>query len=149
MSFINKMNALKIRLQNNQALTDFCQTNFRRNLSVRRFFKNRAEINASDLPLIFITRPIIKREFAGNISKKEHSIALYCLLHWPEEDDEGLSKAQDLSIEFEELIEDAVHLYTGLTGDISMALTDGDSENDEGMFHPVYAFVMHLIIKDR
>src|SRR4030067_883671 len=101
-----------------------------------------AESNASDLPLVFITRPTIKREFAGNISKKEHSVALYGLLHWPKEDDEGLSKAQDLSIEFEELIEDAVHVYTGLQGDISMALTDGDSENDEGMFHTIYALVM-------
>ena len=74
---------------------------------------------------------------------------MYGLLHWPKEDDEGLEKAQDLSVEFEELIEDAVHIYTGLTGDMPMAITDGDSENDEGMFHPVYAFVMRLIIKDR
>ena len=62
---------------------------------------------------------------------------------------EDREKALDLSIEFEESTEDAVMTKTDLPGDIGMSIAVEDMANDEGMFHPVYFFVMHVKVKDR
>lgn len=144
MSFIAKINALKVRLENNQALQNFCMNKFNKRLTVLKVFRDRTEISLSDLPIVMITRPQVNRTFAGYMPKIEQIIYLYAGFHQIDRE-----KAIDNSIEFEELLEEAINQKTQVSGDIPMAIMPGDSANDEGMFHPVYFLVMHLTVKER
>ena len=144
MSFITSTNAIKVRLENNQALKEFCAANFSKQLKVLKAFKKKKEIGLDEFPLMLITRPQKKYISSGGASKTEHSVLLYG--GFREEDAE---KAFDLSIQFEELTGLAVITKTQVTGDIGMAISVEDMANDEGVFHPVYFFVMHVKVKDR
>lgn len=146
MSFIASINALKVRIENNQPLQDFFQTNFNKSLTVKKVYKNRIEVNLDQLPFQMITRPLVERTFAGNDSKKVHSVLLYTLFLLPDDD---IEKALEHFIDIDELLEEAISVKTSLQGDKAIAVIPGNSENDEGKFHPVYASVMHVMIKDR
>lgn len=143
-SFILKLNALKIRLENNQALQDYTAANFGKQFIVKRTYKRRVEIHTNDLPIILITRPSVNRINANNLITKEHSVRLY--VGFMQDDPE---KAQDNLIELDELIDDAAIGRTSLAGDVSMPVYPQDSDNDEGVFHPTYFLVKHLTVKDR
>ena len=144
MSFITKINALKFRLEENQALQDYFAEKFKKTAGVRKEFRNRAEINLSDLPLILITRPSLRREQAGNVIRKEHSVSLYVGFQHQDRAD-----ALEIILELEERIEIAVTTYTSQTGDTPMPVSVEESVNDEGMYHPSYFFMMGLKVKDR
>ncbi len=138
MSFKEKLNALKTRLENDPALNQFCQSNFGKSLTVLKVFKQRTELSIGDLPIILMTRPQVKRK------PKRHSVFLYA--GFLSEDE---LQAIDLSIEFEELVEGAIRIKTSHTDDRTMEVDPGDSTNDEGRFHPVYFFVMEVLIDEK
>lgn len=144
MSFVNNINALKVRLENHAGLNTFCQNTFGKGLNVQKVFKHRTEVQLDDFPIVMITRPRKDITFAGEVSRKEQSVYLYAGFH---QDDK--EKALENSIEFEEYLEQAVLNKTQIQGDIPMAVSINDSANDEGMFHPVYFLVMHLKVKTR
>jgi len=142
--FLDKFNAVKVRIKNNQSLQQFCKDNFGRELTVTTTFKDRKEIQLDELPVVLLTRPYIRREQAGNITKKEQSISIYAGFRMEQQE-----KAIGLSIEFEELVEAAISVRTANAGDIPMAIMPADSATDEGKFHPVYFFGMDVVVKDR
>lgn len=144
MAFLEKFRAIKVRLENNQALQQFCQEKFGKQLKVLTVFKQRTEIQMHDLPIVMITRPRVRREPQGNLSKKEHSVFLYA--GFMSNDRE---QAPELSIEFEEKLEEAVRRKTSHPDDRSFYIAPADSSNDEGRFHPVYFLVIEFLIKDR
>lgn len=144
MAFLEKFIAIGVRLENNQALQQFCKDNFGNNLKVMTAFKERKEIPLTDLPVALITRPYIKREFDGSRPKKEQNVSIYAGFR-----KEDSAKAVGLSIEFEELIEEAISIRTTHADDRAMAIMPADSATDEGKFHPVYFFGMDVVVKDR
>jgi hypothetical protein len=141
-NLIAKINGLKLRLEAYAPLRTFCTTNFNKELTVKKVFKHRTEIQLNEFPLVLITRPQRQYEFAGEVARKKNIVYLYA--GFRQEDRE---KALENSIEFEDLLEEAVN--TRATGDVPMAVSATDSANDEGMFHPVYFLVKHVVIKDR
>lgn len=144
MAFINKFNAVQVRIENNKPLQDFCKENFGKALKVITAFKHRKEIPLSDLPIILITRPYIRREIAGNVSKKEQNISIYAGFKM-----EDQARAIGLSIELEEMIEAAISVRSTHADDVPMVIMPADSATDEGKFHPVYFFGMDIVIKER
>jgi hypothetical protein len=144
MSFIDNINAFKVRLENNQALNDFALTKFGKVCAVWKVFHNRTEIGHGDLPLIMITRPNLIRTPSNLSSRKEHTVALYAgFLQY----DRLLVLEQ--FIELDSLLEDAVMAKTNIQGDIPMAVEVTDSTNDEGLYHPVYFMVMQVKVKTK
>lgn len=144
MSFVNNINAIKIRLENHAGLNSFCQNTFGKTLNVQKVYKNRKEIQLDDLPIVMITRPRKALTVSGEAPKKEQSVYLYA--GFKQDDQE---QALENSIQFEEYLEQAVIAKTQIQGDMGMAVFVDDTANDEGMFHPVYFMVMHLKVKCR
>lgn len=148
-SFAVKLRALKVRLQNNQPLNAFCAENFEKPLKVLRLFKAPDEVEISDLPMIFITHPSVRRLPGGNDPASEHTASAYGIFFWPDESEAQLEEAADLMVTFEELIEAAVRTRTNLPEDAAIVVGPGSSDNDEGMYHPVYGTKLDFIIKTR
>lgn len=144
MSFVDNINAFKIRLENNQALNDFALTKFGKVFKVWKVFHNRTEIGLDDLPLIMITRPNVNRTPSNLSPRKEHTVALYAGFR---QEDRLLALEQ--FIELDSLLEDTVMVKTNIQGDIPMAVEVTDSANDEGLYHPIYFLVMHLKVKTK
>lgn len=144
MSFVEKFNAISIRVENNQPLRRFCQVKLGKTLTVMKVFKDKTEIDIDELPVVMLTRAGINRTFKGNISSKDHSVFLYAGFYA-----EDRLKAPEISIEFEELLENAVMTKTTHVNDKPMAIMPADSTNDEGKFHPVFFFVMEVMVRDR
>ena len=148
MSILPDINALKVRLQNAPALNAFFTDKFNKALTVKKVYKNRTEITATDLPLLMITRPQIVRTFGGSRAvNKEHSVLLYVGFHYDKVND--LELPLDYFIELDDLLEDAVLTKLAVTGDKAFAVSVEDSANDEGMLHPIYFMSMHLKIRAR
>lgn len=141
-TLIQKINGLKLRLEAHAGLSNFCMSNFNKALTVRKVFKQRTEFQLDEFPIVMITRPQRQYEFAGQVSRKKEVVYLYAGFR-----SEDREKALELSIEFEDLLEEAVN--TRAEGDVPMDVSATDSANDEGMFHPVYFMVKHVVIKDR
>lgn len=141
-TLVQKINALQVRLKDHAGLNNFCMSNFKKALTVKKIFKHRTEIQLHEFPLVMITRPQRQYEFAGEVARKKNVVYLYAGFRQEDRD-----KALENSIEFEDLLEEAVN--TRATGDVPMAILATDSANDEGMFHPVYFLVKHVVIKDR
>jgi hypothetical protein len=139
---IQKINALKTRLEAHEGLRNFYLSKFSKEVTVRKVFKRKTEIRLDDFPIIMITRPRKNYLFAGEVWKKENVVLLYAGYR-----QEDMETALDNFIELEDLLEEAVN--TRATGDVPMVVVPGDSENDEGMFHPVYFMVKQITIKDR
>lgn len=148
-SFTDKLKAIKVRLENNQALQDFCLQQFNKPLKVKRLYKTPDEVALTEVPLIFITRPSVQREWQGAVSGKKNTVSVYGIFHWTDESDAGLEAAADLLIEFEELIEAAAGAHTKIDGDQPMAVMPGNSANDEGMHHPLFCVNVDFIVKTK
>lgn len=144
MSFVDNINALKVRLENNQALNDFALTKWEKVFKILKVFHNRTEIGLNDLPLIMITRPTVNRTPSNLSARKEHTVALYAGFR---QEDRLLALEQ--LIELDSLLEDAVIVRTNLQGDIPMPVEVTDSTNDEGLYHPVYFMVMNLKVRTK
>jgi hypothetical protein len=143
-NIIDKINALKFRIENNAYIQAYCAENFSKPMQASKEFRNRVELQLNDLPLTLITRPSVNREPTGNVRVKNHSVLLYIGFHETDK-----NKALEHIVALEELYETAVAAYTSLTGDKPMAIAVGDTINDEGAYHPSYFMVMQLTIKDR
>lgn len=145
MTFIDDINALKIRLENYAGLLDFIRSTFPgKNLTVMKTVRDRVEIQPGDCPLIMMTRPTIQRIRQGNAFNLENSVFLYAGIFEPDR-----TKALDELIQMEELCEEAMLSKTEIQGDKGMVVVPGDSVMDEGMFHPVYFVVKHFTVKER
>lgn len=144
MSFIDNINALKVRLENNAALNAYAVNNYGKVFKVMKVYKNRVEIQLSDLPIIMITRPSVRRTPGNLSSRKDHSVSLYAGFR---QEDRETSLEQ--FIELDELLEAAVIAKTALFGDVPMSVEVNDSLNDEGMYHPSYFLAMNLTVKTK
>jgi len=142
--FLDRFNAIAVRIENNRSLQQFCMDNFGQALKVEKVFRWRKEIPITDLPIALVTRPYVRRSFEGMVPKKEQGISVYAGFRMEDQD-----KAVALSIEFEELLEDAICRKTSHPDDRPMGIMPADSTNDEGKFHPVYFLVMEVLVRDR
>ena len=129
-------------LRSNTALNNFCKEKWGRIPIVKKMFKFRTEIQISDLPLIFVTRPDKKSQDVaiGGDREHENTVRLYCGFHQLNRD-----VGQEEMIEFEELTDDAVLLdrkRNNLAFDTNVTTT----VTDEGYFHPVYFVVKDVLI---
>lgn len=143
-SFVDTLNSLKSALENDTALQAFCQAKWGKALTVKKVFKQRQELLIAELPVVLITRPIRRTE-DGLARKKDNknTVRLYAGFHQADRD-----KALDETIGFEEAIETAV-LADETLGGTAAATAFDSSQNDEGLFHPVYFTVMEFDILKR
>jgi hypothetical protein len=144
MSFNDTLDDLKTKLEENAGILSFCNTQFGKNITVKRVFKHRTEVSLDELPIIMITRPDIT---PGGWRPSErdyvHIARLYCGFHMDDRE-----KAQEILVEFEELIETAILQYKN-PNSLPEGIDDIDPHgaiNDEGYFHPVYFFVKDVEI---
>lgn len=141
--FIDVIDNLITTLQNDAALASFCQTEWGKTLSVIKAYRQRQEINLSELPLILITRPAVIKQFRIGARDGAHTVRLYAGFHQPDK-----LKALNEFVEFEEKLDDALlSADPNILGAISISPTA--SQNDEGEFHPVYFTVMDIEINHR
>lgn len=130
-------------LKDNNALSSFVTEKWGKPLTVRKVFRNRIDISTEALPIIFVTRPSVKKDFTLSTRDGDHIVRLYCGFY---QDD--TSKALDEMVEFEEKIDDAL-LVDETRGGNAIDTVPEASDNDEGKFHPTYFMVMHMLIKHR
>jgi hypothetical protein len=146
MSIIDTLKDITTTLEADTGLLAFCNTEFGKVHTVKRVYKQRVEIDLSELPLIMITRPSVK---AGPWRPSErdytHTSRLYCGFQC-----EDRELAQELLIEFEEALDAAILVYKD-PNKLLAGITDIDPQdavNDEGYFHPVYFFVKDVEISE-
>lgn len=130
-------------LEGDSALSSFCNTKWGASLTVLRLYKNRTEIQISDLPIALVTRPEVDKNFLIGARDGKHRVRIY--FGFLQED---RLKAQEELIEVEELIDDAL-LVDHTRGGKAIDTTPEASANDEGSYHPVYFMVMDVLIKHR
>lgn len=145
-SFKDVINNIVYLLQNDVALQNFSKTRWQttKSLTVSKAFKKRIFINLRDLPLILITMPFIEKSFLINTNRNStHTIRLYCgfIQNNPK-------RALEDFIEFEELIDDALLFYEPEQLG-ALNLIPKSSENDEGLYHPVYFLTLDVEVKFR
>ena len=130
-------------------LTAFCQQNFGKSLTVKRSYRDREEIGMDECPIVIITRPQVERENGLNRrSRGVHTARLYFGLYQHDVAGDPREVGNDLSVEFEELIEAALVADTTLNSTVS-AIVPGSSVNDEGALHPTYFGVMDVNLYKR
>lgn len=139
-SFTNIITNIVTTLKNDTALSSFCNEKWDKSLTVLPVYKNRVEINKSDLPVILITRPTNKKSFIVGGRSYEHTVRLYCGFHQTDR-----SKALNEIIGFDEAIETAL-LADRNRGGYAIDTDPQDTANDEGPIHESYFLVMDVII---
>ena len=142
-SFIDVIDNLATTLEDNAALKSFCAEKWSKSLIVLTVFKERTEIQLSDLPIVLITRPETTKDFSTGTRDGTHTVRLYCGFR-----QEDRLKAMKELIEFEEKLDDAL-LVDHTRGGIAIDTDPKASANDEGKFHPVYFMVMDVTIQHR
>jgi hypothetical protein len=141
MSFTAVIDNLVATLQNDTALTAYCNSEWGKGLTVKPVYKHRTEINLTDLPIVLITRPTLKKIFlVGGPRNEVHTMRLYCGFHQPDR-----AKALAEFIEYEEKIDGAL-IADRNRGGHAIETDPLTSINDEGEFHPVYFMVMEANI---
>lgn len=143
MSFIAAMQKVKQTLEDDTPLQDFATLNLGKALPVKFAYKNRAELNVADLPVIILTRPTVKKRFQSGVRDAAHSLTMYVVF---QQDDRELGPLQ--LVELEEHIDDAIIKDISLGGSVISAIPD-DSANDEGKNHPIYCMVLSMEIQHR
>jgi len=140
-SFKDVVNNLVTTLQNDSDMSTFCKAKWNKNLSVKKVFKERNEINYNDLPIILITRPSIEKSFRiGGDRENKNIVRLYCGFLQNDK-----RQALDEFIEFEEIIDDVL-LKDSMRGNYALDTDPVSSINDEGKYHPIYFMVMDVEI---
>jgi hypothetical protein len=144
MSFVDTLNNLKTTLESNANLQAFCQEKWGKALTVKKVFKQRSEVLIGELPIVLITRPE-RRSEEGLVRRKDntHTVRLYAGFHQPDRE-----KALDETIGLEEAIDNAV-MADNLLGGTAAGTSFTSSQNDEGLFHPVYFQVIDFDILKR
>lgn len=138
------INNLKTTLETNASIASFCSTKWGKTLTVKKVLKKRTEITLDEFPIILITRPSVGKKspcLGTKLRRTDQTIHLYCGFM---QDDQ--TKSLDEIIEFEELLDDVLMLDPKRGGTATSSKLE-NSVNDEGMFHPVYFFVMDVVIE--
>ncbi len=143
-SFKNVIDKIVKTLHDDASLNAYISAEFIKSLTIKKSFNKRAEVNVSDLPIIFITRPSLEKSFLVNsIRNNKNMVRLYAGFQQQDK-----RKALDNFIEFEEKIDNAlVSVDPETLG--AMIIAPKASLNDEGMYHPVYFMVMEVEIQFR
>ena len=146
-SFNTALDRLVVLMQTDAGLSTFCESKWGKIHTVRREFRTRVQVNASELPLIMITRPSVKKEFRISGGRDNtHTVGLYILF---QQDDRV--KAQSEVVEVEEWIDDCLAANYRIKDAAGVPLVKnvrpGDSSNNEGIWHPIYAIVMDVAIE--
>lgn len=144
MSFVDTLNNIKTTLENDANLQAFCQEKWGKALTVKKVFKQRTEIHLNEFPLVLITRPT-RRAQEGLTRRKDndHTVRLYAGFNQKDRE-----KAQEETIGFEEAIDNAV-IADRTRGGTAADTAFVSSQNDEGLFHPVYFQVIEFDILKR
>ncbi|MDA8104660.1 MAG: hypothetical protein M0Z71_04705 [Nitrospiraceae bacterium] len=144
-SFVTVINNLVTLLQGTGTpLQVWSQSKFNRSVIIKKVYKNRTEVNASDLPIILIARPLLEKSYLINASRNgKHTVRFYAGFHQPDR-----RVALDQFIEFEEMIDDTL-LSVPPESLGAIILDPKHSANDEGKFHPYYFHVCEIEIKHR
>jgi hypothetical protein len=146
LSFNTTLDDLTTALEGNAALLTYCNTRFGKAHVVKRMFKQRTEIGLEELPIILMTRPMIKpAPWRPAERDYTHTIMLYCGFYC-----EDREAAQGILVEFDEVIDAAVLEYKA-PNELPAGITDIDPQdtvNDEGIYHPVYFFVKAVEISE-
>lgn len=133
MSFVDVINQIIATLQNDAALTAFCQANAGKALTVKKGFRDLTEIAPADMPLVRITRPQVQGQAQSNVSGDYgHTVRLY--LAWYCDD---AAASPDLLIQFEEAVETAL-MKNPTLNNLADFISPSQSNNDEGKAHPRY-----------
>ncbi len=144
MSFTSVINNIISTLSNDAALGAYCTAKWGKSLTVMQMFRHRQEIHLGDLPLIFITRPSVEKQWLSNqLNEQVHQVRLFCGFHQPDRE-----KALAEMLEYEEKITDALFVDRK-RGDTTGYVLDTDIPdilNDEGEFAPVYFTVISVPI---
>ena len=142
-TFTNIIDNLKTTLTNDVALNAYATAKWGKVVTARTEYRHRPEIQNSELPIILITRPAVKKEFLINVRETLSTVRLYCGFYETDKD-----KAQEEIVQFEELIDDAI-LVDWTRGGYAIMTNPVASENDEGIYHPSYFIVMDIEIRFR
>lgn len=143
-SFNTILDEIATQIAADTDLSDYCAATWGKALNIKRFFKQRTEIQLADLPIMMITRPEVEPEdIAVEVRRYKHRLRLYCGFN-----EQDRLFAQEELIAFEEVIEDAfMTMERGDTlGSRTVLVEPGIAVNDEGYFHPVYFFVKDVVI---
>ncbi len=141
MSFAAVLLQVKAALDNNVALAAFASTKWGAALTVKIVWRNREEVASSDLPLIMITRPTVRR--SRNTYRRidaASSVRLYAGFYQMDEELRQLEL-----IEFEEAILDALQADSTLAGMVN-SMSPADGANDEGALGEVCFTVQEIEI---
>ena len=146
-SFVTIIDALCGVLAGDTNLSAFCIARWKKDITVKKVFKKRVELNATELPVILVTRPSVEKTYQLRSRDGENTVRLYCGFEQADKE-----TALDNIITFEETIDDA--LFAGQKtivagGGVAINATPIASINDEGEFHPIYFMAMDLKIKHR
>lgn len=126
MGFGPVLTKIKDVIESDANLNTFVSTSWRKQLAVKITWRNREEISGSDLPLIMLTRPYVKRgRNYGSVTAKSR-VRLYAGFYQPDQDLRQLQL-----IEFEEKILAALEASEELS-DLIDGMTPADGANDEG-----------------
>ena len=143
-SFNDAIAQLVSILQNDAGLSTFCTDKWGKAHTVGKRFRRRSEINATEYPLIFITRPDVKKAYRlSGGQENENTVRLYCGF---QQDDR--EKVLDEVVEFEEKINDVLCANQRLN-ETAKEVHPEDSVNDEALYHPSYFIVMDVRIVHR
>ncbi|MDH4100603.1 MAG: hypothetical protein OEV28_08505 [Nitrospirota bacterium] len=142
-SLTTDLDKLVALIANNSALQAFCKAKWRNPLTVKKTYKRREELHLSQLPIIMITRPSVKKSFLTGARDGTHTLMLYC--GFPQENP---NKIQNEFVEFEEKIDDALlSVHPESIGFKSIAPVS--SVNDEGKYKPACFIVMEVEVQHR
>jgi hypothetical protein len=110
-------------------------------LTVKKGYKQRAEIGLEELPIIRVTTPEEDPDTSAGHRTTLHKVRLYCLFL-----QNDCEQAVDDLVIFREKILDAM-LKNRRRGGTAQTTIPGKSANDEGTFHPSYCIVMEFDIQ--
>ena len=134
MSFLPILNIIQPAIEADADLETLCQLYFGKSITVKRGFKKREEIDAKQLPMIRITRPLTSGSAESEISGGYiHRLRLYCGFYFTGDTD----AAVNLAIEFEEAIERAV-MRNNTDSTFGALILPDSSINDEGARAPSF-----------
>ncbi len=127
MGFTPTLKKIESVLKADATLQDYASQRWGKRITVKVTWRNRTEISASDLPLIMITRPTVRRSrnSYGKITSNPRA-RFYAGFYQPEE-----ALRQFELIELEELILAALEASSELAALVDN-MTPADGANDEG-----------------
>jgi hypothetical protein len=144
-SFIDPLNNIVTLLEGaGTPVQTWLAATFGKKAGVKVSFRKRTEIGLDELPIILIISPAVEKSYLSQGARDgKHTCEFYCGF---KEDDKD--KAQGYLVKFEEALDDT--LLSVPTETLGLKSIDPrSSENDRGMYHPVYFFAAEVEMKHR